>query len=100
MLIEKPNAAMTAKVPTIDTGIAIIGISVARQSCRKMKMTSRTRSAASTSVWMSSSSDADTKSVVSNATSCETPGGRSDERRSSSSRTLFATSNALASGSW
>ena len=100
MLIEKPNAAITAKVPTIDTGIAIIGISVARQSCRKMKITMRTSTAASTSVLMSSSSDAETKSVVSNATSCVTPGGSSGERRSISSRTFCATSNAFASGSW
>ena len=32
----KPAAAMMAKVPTIDTGMAIMGISVARPLCRKM----------------------------------------------------------------
>src|SRR6266850_35391 len=35
VLIEKPNKGNTANVPTSDTGTAIIGISVARQLCRK-----------------------------------------------------------------
>ena len=35
VLMENPNALMTAKVPTSDTGIVSVGISVARQSCRK-----------------------------------------------------------------
>ena len=34
VLIEKPNASITAKVPMIDTGIATIGISVVRKLCR------------------------------------------------------------------
>ena len=35
VLIENPNTLMTAKVPTSDTGMVRVGISVVRQSCRK-----------------------------------------------------------------
>ena len=99
-LIEKPNAAITANVPTIDTGIATIGINVARQSFKKRKITTSTRIAASISVFTSSCSDASTNVVVSYATSRSMPGGIIGARRSSSSRTCCATSNALASGNW
>ena len=34
MLSEKPNAAITAKVPISETGMARIGMSEARQDCR------------------------------------------------------------------
>ena len=34
VLIEKPNALMTANVPTSETGMVSVGISVVRQSCR------------------------------------------------------------------
>ena len=34
VLIENPSASITPKVPMIDTGIAIIGISVVRMLCR------------------------------------------------------------------
>lgn len=34
-LIVKPRAIMKMNVPMSDTGIARVGISVARQSCRK-----------------------------------------------------------------
>ena len=35
VLSEKPNAAITAKVPMSETGIATIGMSAVRQDCRK-----------------------------------------------------------------
>ena len=36
VLIEKPNSHSPAKVPISEIGTATIGISVARQLCRKM----------------------------------------------------------------
>ena len=65
VLIEKPKIAIIANVPMMDTGIAIIGMSVARKLCRKMKIVTSTRTPASMSVLTRSSSDASTKSVVS-----------------------------------
>ena len=49
----------------IDTGTASIGISVARQVCRKMNTTASTRSAASKMVTSTSWMDAFTTIVVS-----------------------------------
>ena len=65
VLIEKPKIAIIAKGPMIETGIAIMGISVARKLCRKMKIVTSTRMPASIRVFTRSSSDASTKSVVS-----------------------------------
>ena len=44
---EKPSRAMMPKVPIKETGTSIIGISVARQSCRKTSTTRKTRMKAS-----------------------------------------------------
>ena len=44
---EKPAAAMTARVPISDTGMAMIGISEARQLCRNRMTTRTTRITAS-----------------------------------------------------
>jgi len=60
---ENPNAAMTAKVPISDTGMATIGITAARQLCRKIITTSTTRTSASNSVFSTSSMEARTYSV-------------------------------------
>ena len=49
-LIEKPSSHSTAKVPMIETGTAIRGISDARQVCRKTTTTSTTSATASSSV--------------------------------------------------
>src|SRR5271169_5980976 len=38
-LIEKPKILMKAKVPMRETGMVMAGMTVARQSCRKRKMT-------------------------------------------------------------
>ncbi|MCY1250206.1 hypothetical protein D9M72_638190 [compost metagenome] len=64
-MIEKPSAYIPAKVPISDTGIARIGISVARRFCRKTKTTSITRISASTKVCTTSSMDTLTNTVVS-----------------------------------
>ena len=42
VLIEKPSSGKTTKVPISDTGTVRIGISVARQFCRKTKTTRMT----------------------------------------------------------
>ena len=47
LLSEKPSAAMIAKVPISDTGIATIGMSEARQVCRNRTTTRTTSSTAS-----------------------------------------------------
>src|SRR5262249_35021068 len=56
---ENPSIAMTANVPTRDTGTAIIGMMVARQFCKKTSTTTNTKTMASNSVfqtsWMDSS---------------------------------------------
>ena len=46
MFNEKPSIAMIANVPTKETGIATTGTIVARQSCRKIKITSTTKATA------------------------------------------------------
>ena len=68
VLIEKPISFTNANAPTSETGIVIAGISVLRQFCRKTKMTSTTRTIASTSVFSTSTIDASTTSVVLNET--------------------------------
>ena len=64
LLSENPNAAITAKVPTNDTGTAIIGMSVARQVCRNTSITMITSTIASIKAWMTASIDFSTKVVV------------------------------------
>ena len=50
LLSEKPSADITAKVPTSDTGMAMMGMSAVRQLWRKTRMTRTTRMTASNSV--------------------------------------------------
>ena len=57
VLIEKPNASSTAKVPMIDTGTAISGMSEARQVCRNRMTTSTTSAMASSRVCSTASID-------------------------------------------
>ena len=49
-LIEKPNASITANVPTIETGTATSGMIEARQVCRNTITTMTTSASASSSV--------------------------------------------------
>ena len=65
VLIEYPSAASMAKVPSRTTGIAMIGISVARQFCRKIRMTRNTSTMASARVCQTFSMDSSTKGAVS-----------------------------------
>ena len=46
-LTVKPSAAMAAKAPMIVTGTVVAGTSMARQSCRKTRITISTRTPAS-----------------------------------------------------
>ena len=57
VLMEKPNASSTAKVPITDTGTAISGMSEARQVCRNRITTSTTSATASSSVCTTASID-------------------------------------------
>ena len=54
VLMEKPNAARTAKVPSRTTGTAIVGMSVARRFCRNKYITRKTRIIASNRVFTTS----------------------------------------------
>ncbi len=62
-MIEKPQASITAKVPTIDTGTASSGMIEARQVCRNRITTSTTSAIASSSVWTTASIESRTKLV-------------------------------------
>ena len=61
----KPTTAMTAKVPTMATGTAIMGMSTARQFCRKTSTTTPTRPTATNSVRTTSATDSRMNGVVS-----------------------------------
>ena len=65
VLMEKPKASSTPKVPSSTTGTAMVGISVARKFCRKRYITRKTSTMASTSVFTTSSIESRTKGVVS-----------------------------------
>ena len=65
VLIEKPNAAITPKVPSSTTGTAMVGISVARRFCRNRYITRNTSTTASIRVLTTSSMEMRTKGVVS-----------------------------------
>ena len=47
LLIENPSAAITAKVPTSDTGMAMIGMMAGRQPCKNTSTTITTSAIAS-----------------------------------------------------
>ena len=72
---EKPNAARIMNEATIDTGMAMVGISVARKERRKKKMTPTTRASAMPSAWNTSWIDWAMKVEVSNDTSSARPAG-------------------------
>ena len=64
----KPSAAMAAKAPMMVTGMVVAGTSIARQSCRKIRITISTRTPASIRVMKTSLIEVLTKRVVSNGT--------------------------------
>jgi hypothetical protein len=85
-------------VPISDTGTAANGISVARQSCRKMYTTMNTSSIASSSVFTTSRIDTSTNMVVSNGIAYVKPAGKRCESSPSFARTASPTSIWLAPG--
>ena len=64
-LMESPNMSMKKKVPIRETGTARVGIRVERQSPRKRKTTSATRTKASKRVWRTFSMEASRKAETS-----------------------------------
>ncbi len=68
VLIEKPKAASTPKVPSKTTGTASVGIKVARMFCKNRYMTIKTSTIASIRVLITSSIEIFTKGVVSKGT--------------------------------
>ena len=96
MLIEKPSAASTPKVPSSTTGTAMVGISVARKFCRNRYITRNTSTIASISVLITPWIETRTNGVVSNGTTAWSPGGNCWLSRSIASRTPAAVSSALA----
>ena len=99
VLIENPNAAITANVPISDTGIVRQGISTALQFCKKRNMTSTTRMVASTKVFSTSLMESCTTSVVSSVIWYSIPCGKASANSSIRSFTPFATSRELEPGS-
>ncbi len=65
VLMVKPAACSTAKAPSSTTGTAMVGIRVARQSCRKTNITTTTSRMASTRVLMTSEIEMRMKGVES-----------------------------------
>src|SRR5580698_8397724 len=74
-LMENPNILMNANVPISDTGIVTAGMIVARQSCRKKKITRMTIATASANVFSTSLIESETTVVVSTAMIPCNPGG-------------------------
>src|SRR3954470_3938591 len=99
VLMEKPSRYTKAKVPMSETGMVMVGMTVARQSCRNRNMTSTTRAMASSSVLRTSRMESEMTVVLSNAISYLRPGGKLLDSRTSSALTRLYTSRAFAVGS-
>jgi len=65
MFTEKPRRCMPTKVPTIETGTARMGMMVARRLCRNTNTTATTSTTASKNVWITLSTEASVKMLVS-----------------------------------
>ncbi|MNI72280.1 hypothetical protein D3C73_1282140 [compost metagenome] len=100
MFTENPSASMPMKVPTIDTGTAITGISVARRLCRNRNTTITTSTSASKKVWITSEIDARVKAVVSITILYSMPSGKVAFMSARVLVTAADTSRALAPGCW
>ena len=98
VLIEKPKASITAKVPTTETGTASSGMIEARQVCRKMMTTSATSTTASSRVLITESIDSRTNWVGSYTIEYSTPCGKSFASSSIVARTSLDNCRSLAPG--
>ena len=88
------------KAPTSDTGMVRIGISVARQLCRKMKTTRTTSPIASSSVLTISLAPSVTGTVVSSVRSTCMSEGKRSARRAIVALARLAASSAFEPGFW
>ena len=77
-LREKPMRLSTKKVPTKATGMAMVGMSVERRSCRKINTTKKTSTKASMRVFTTSWIDAKRKSFTFCAIWISNPAGIED----------------------
>ena len=100
LLSEKPSSDIAANDPTSETGIAMIGISAARQLCRKISTTSATRMIASNSVCSTAAIDSCDvfRRVVGDAV-CHARREAACDASSSSARTASAVLSAFDPGS-
>src|SRR5438552_747084 len=89
---------MMPQVPSNATGTTTVGINVARKFCRNRYITRNTSAMASSNVLMTSSTEIFTNVEVSSGNNAFTPGGKNFDKRSTSARTAFAVSSALAVG--
>src|ERR1051326_2396676 len=89
---------MTPKVPTMDMGSAMLGISVAETFRRKRKITSTTRHRVSTRVNFTSATEALMETERSYRTCTSIEGGSWDRSLATMSRTAWATSIVLVPG--
>ena len=97
---ENPIAAITAKVPTSDTGTASRGMIDARQLWRNTSTTMTTSTTASKSVWITASMDCSMNAVGSYPTWYFMPGGNDLASWAICAFTAAAAVRALAPGSW
>src|SRR6516164_11093795 len=95
-LMENPKILIKAKVPINETGIVMAGMTVARQSRRKRKMTTITIMIASPRVVTTSLIESPTTVVVSNGMMYLSPGGNVWDSFSSAALASLSTWSALA----
>ncbi len=100
VLIEKPVAFITARVPISETGMARMGITAARQVCRKTITTITTSTRASSRVFCTSWIESWMYSVGLKMIRYAKPGGKLAFSLSISARMPLAVSSALAPGCW
>ena len=96
MLIEKPKASRPIQAPPKAIGTTIAGISVARQFWRNRNITRKTRIIASTSVWITLSTEAVMNGVVVNGTLQVTSAGKLDSSAFIRADTASAVASAFA----
>ncbi len=96
MFSEHPVTAMIVKLPTIEAGMAIAGMSVARQLPRKQKITSTTRNSDRPNATYTSSSDRSIGVELSHAIVRFMPSGNPAAMEGSCSLTARTTANVSA----
>src|ERR1700758_4055227 len=100
VFIVKPKGIKNANVPNIDTGMANIGMSVARQFCRNKNTTTATKKRAIKSVCTTSCIETFTTVTVSKGILYSTSAGKDFFNVSSCLVIAAAVSKALLPGVW